>query len=225
MPVAAADLDARNAFVEENMGLVHHCAKRMQIGGQSYDDLVQAGAVGLIKAANGFDAGRGLAFSTYAVPYIFGEMKLSFRRDRAVSVGRTMAEKARQIAAARTQLTEENGCEPSLRTLSAYVEMEAQEVAMLLGAMEPIRSLSAQNEDNSTETDVPIESEEAALTDKMALRQELARLQENERELILLRYFKNLTQAQTAKLMGMTQVQVSRKERKIMEKLRRDLRT
>ena len=210
----------REKFIEANMGLVYSCARRLQGRGAEFDDLVQAGCVGLIKAADGFDAGRGLAFSTYAVPVIFGEIKRLFREGGAVKVGRTTKERARDLLRMKDRLAEALGREPGVGELAERAGLEPAEAAILLGAAMPVLSLTATDENGQPEWDIPVDSPAAALADKIALREVLAALDEPERRLIECRFFRAMTQTNTARQLGMTQVQVSRKEKAILQKLR-----
>ena len=221
MTTVRPQIENRNAFVEENMGLVYLCAKKLTGRGAEFDDLVQAGCVGLIKAADAFDPGRGLAFSTYAVPVILGEIKRLFREGGAVKVGRTTREKSRDLLRLQTSLAASLGREPGIAELAAEAGMEPSEAAMLLGAGLPVLSLTTGPEgEQGQEWDVPVESPAESVADKIALWQVLDSLDEPERRLVECRYFKSMTQSRTAELLGMTQVQVSRKEKAILAKLR-----
>ena len=215
-----AKAEDRNAFVEENMGLVYLCARRLLGRGVEFDDLAQAGCVGLIKAADAFDPGRGLAFSTYAVPVILGEIKRLFREGGAVKVGRTTKEKARDLLRLQESLAASLGREPGIAELAERAGIEPGEAAMLLGAGLPVLSLTAGDDSGGQEWDLPVDSPSEGITDKIALRQALDNLEEHERRLVECRYFKAMTQSQTAGLLDMTQVQVSRKEKAILAKLR-----
>ena len=210
----------RNAFVEQNMGLVYLCAKKLLGRGAEFDDLVQAGCVGLIKAADAFDPGRGLAFSTYAVPVILGEIKRLFREGGAVKVGRTTKEKARELLRLRDSLAACLGREPGVAELAARAGMDPSEAAILLGAGLPVLSLTAGDDGGPQEWDLPVDSPVEGISDKIALRQAMEALEEPERRLVECRYFNSMTQSRTAELLGMTQVQVSRKEKAILAKLR-----
>jgi len=210
----------RDRFIEANMGLVYSCARRLQGRGAEFDDLVQAGCVGLIKAADGFDAGRGLAFSTYAVPVILGEIRRLFREGGAVKVGRTTKERARELLRLKDQLAEALGREPSVGELAERAGLEPAETAVLLGAAMPVLSLTAADENGQPEWDIPVDAPAVALVDRIALREVLAALDESERRLIECRFFKSMTQTRTAERLGMTQVQVSRKEKAILQRLR-----
>ena len=220
MTLTSPKTEDRNAFVEQNMGLVYLCARKLMGRGAEFDDLVQAGCVGLIKAADAFDPGRGLAFSTYAVPVILGEIKRLFREGGAVKVGRTTKEKARDLLRLQEALAASLGREPSITELAAEAGMEPSEAAMLLGAGLPVLSLTAGDDSGVQEWDLPVASPSDGIADKIALGQVLDSLEEPERRLVECRYFKSMTQSRTAELLGMTQVQVSRKEKAILAKMR-----
>ncbi len=213
-------MTASEKFIEENLGLVHSCANRFRGRGVEYEDLFQAGCVGLVKAANGFDPDRGFAFSTYAVPAILGEIKRIFRDGGSVKVGRAAKEKARQLMKIRDALAAELGRDPTVEEVAKKADMETAEASLLICASLPVQSLTA-GEDGESQTDIPVDSPEEVITDRIALREALLHLEEWERELIEYRYFALLTQTATAQAMGMSQVQVSRKEKSILLKLRK----
>lgn len=210
-----------NALVTENLGLVHACANRFRGSGVEYDDLFQAGCVGLIKAAAGFDPMLGFRFSTYAVPAILGEIKRIFRDGGAVKIGRSAKEKARSLFAIKEELAARLGREPTITEIASKANFEVSEAASLLCACMPVISLTA--DENEGQIDIPVESEEERLSSHIDLMNSLASLDESERLLIEYRYFKGLTQTVTAQKMGLSQVQVSRKEKAILLKLRKML--
>ncbi len=206
-------------FIEENLGLVHSCANRFRGRGVEYEDLFQAGCVGLVKAANGFDASLGFAFSTYAVPAILGEIKRIFRDGGAIKVGRAAKEKARHLMKIRDALAVELDREPTIEEIADIAQMDTAETSLLICASLPLQSLTS-GEDGESQTDIPVPAPEEDITDKLALRDALLKLEAWERELIERRYFSRQTQSVTAEAMGMSQVQVSRKEKAILLKLR-----
>lgn len=212
----------RNKIVENNLGLVHACANRFKGRGVEYDDLFQAGCVGLIKAADKFDETRGFSFSTYAVPVILGEIKRIFRDGGAIKIGRTIKEKARNLQVIREELSVLTGREPTVGEIAEKMEIEPAEAAMLLNVASPVISLTS-GEEGEFQIDVPVESPEKEISDSLALNQILLSLDERDRKMIELRYFKGLTQSKTAAYLGMTQVQVSRKEKSVLELLRKKL--
>lgn len=214
----------RNAVVCENMGLVHTCAKRFRGRGVEYDDLVQAGCIGLIKAADGFEQERGLKFSTYAVPLILGEMKRLFRDGGAVKISRPLKELSLRATRERERLAVTFGREPSVEELAAVLGVEPAEAAQAICASLPPLSLTRTNdEEDSEQIDLPCASPEEQITDRLALQQLLAQLEPRDRRLIELRYVARRTQQATAEQLGMTQVQVSRRERTLLLTMREKL--
>ena len=214
----------REKRIEENLGLVHTCAGRFRGRGIEYDDLVQAGCVGLCKAADGFDETRGFAFSTYAVPMILGEIRRLFREAGSVKVGRSVKERARDLLTIQQKMMHELGREPSVSELSARSGCDAAETAFLLGAVQPALSLTADTDDGERQIDVPVPPPDTQIDDRVALQFVLDKLDVQERTLIELRFYRGLTQMQTAERLGISQVQVSRKEKRILQKMRELLR-
>ncbi|MCL2106715.1 MAG: sigma-70 family RNA polymerase sigma factor [Oscillospiraceae bacterium] len=220
MPAETRTRCDRNEFVEANMGLVYTCARRLQGRGVEFEDLVQAGCVGLIKASDAFDTSRGLAFSTYAVPVILGEIKRLFREGGAVKVGRTIKDRARELLRKKELLAEELGREPGIAELAAAAGLDVSEAAMLLSSAMPVISLTMSEEHPGSELDLPVDSPAQAISDRIALREVLEDLDLNDRRLIEYRYYGSMTQTQVADRLGMTQVQVSRREKAILQRLR-----
>lgn len=214
----------RNAVVCDNMGLVHTCAKRFRGRGVEYDDLVQAGCVGLIKAADGFEPERGLKFSTYAVPLILGEIKRLFRDGGALKISRPLKELSLRATRERERLAKELGREPTVQELADALGIEPAEAAQAIAASLPPLSLTRTGEqDDAEQIDLPIASPEEQITDRLALQQLLAQLEPRDRRLIELRYVARRTQQATAEQLGMTQVQVSRRERTLLLTMREKL--
>ena len=213
----------RDERIEENVGLVHTCAGRFRGRGVEYDDLVQAGCVGLCKAADGFDETRGFAFSTYAVPMILGEIRRLFRDGGCVKVGRSVKERARELVRTQQALEAELGREPTVTELSARAGLDAAETAFLLGAVQPAVSLTADADRHERQIDVPVPPPDAQIDDRVALQNALQTLGADERRLIELRYFRGWTQTKTAEQLGISQVQVSRKEKRILQRMREKL--
>ena len=213
----------REKFIENNLGLVHSCANRFRGKGIEYEEMYAAGCVGLIKAYDAFDIERGVQFSTYAVPVILGEIKKLFRDGGMVKVTRSVKELSLKINYARENLQKKLGQEPTLKEIAAELNVSVEEVAQAVSAATPPMSLTAafEDEDGQTEFDIPIESAEEELTNMMGLKYAIADLDKEEKQLVYLRFFQNKTQATTARIMGKTQVQISRKERKIILKLRK----
>lgn len=210
----------REKFIQENMGLVYSCAGRFRGRGIEYEDLVSAGSVGLVKAVDGFDWNRGVCFSTYAVPVILGEMKKLFRDGGTVKVSRSLKELGIKITAIREQSIKQKGIEPTLSQLAEKLGVSTQQVALAIRATQPALSLTPASQEDSRELEIPVESHEESLAEHLSLHEELANLPQKDRSLILLRFYKGLTQSQTAKILGTTQVQISRRERKILGELR-----
>ena len=180
--------------------------------------------MGLVKAADGFEEERGLRFSTYAVPVILGEVRRLFRDGGSVKVSRSLKELAMRATREREAFAAREGREPSVGELADLLGVSPEQAAEALGASLPPLSLTRSGEeDEGEQIDVPVSPPEDTLTDRLALRQILGELEPRDRALILLRYVGNNTQTVTAERLGMTQVQVSRCEHKILEKLRRQL--
>ena len=214
---------SREKFIETNLGLVHSCANRFRGKGIEYEELYAAGCVGLVKAYDAFDTDRGVQFSTYAVPVILGEIKKLFRDGGMVKVTRSVKELSLKINYARDILQKRLGHEPTLRDISIELNVPVEDIAQAISAATPPMSLTAafEDEDGQSEFDIPIESAEEELTNLMGLKYAISELDAEEKRIIYLRFFKNYTQATTAQLLNKTQVQISRKERKIIRKLRK----
>ncbi len=211
----------REATIQQNMGLVHACAQRYKGKGIDYDDLFQAGCVGLVKATDGFDESRGLKFSTYAVPVILGEIRRLFRDGGTVKVSRSLKELSLKAKKEQDIFTRTYGREPSIHELAKIMDVDYGTLVEAICASAPPLSLTHEEDDG--EFDLPMDSPEEALADSIALKQLLERLDARDRQLIILRYFKGQTQTKVAEQLGMTQVQVSRREKKILLGLREKL--
>lgn len=211
-------------IVEKNIGLVHSCANRFRGRGVEYDDLFQAGCLGLVKAARNFDSGKGFAFSTYAVPVILGEIKRIFRDGGSVKIGRALKEKSRLALRKKEEISVTLGREPTISELAESMGVDHTEAAMLLNASLPVVSMTyADGEEN--EMEIPIDSPECEISDSLALRQVVASLGERDRRIIYLRYYLRYTQSKTASELGMSQVQVSRREKVLLNEIRKKLET
>lgn len=217
------DKTRRSEFIEQNLGLVHACAGRFRGRGIEYDDLYSAGCMGLIKATDGFDAARGVCFSTYAVPVILGEIKKLFRDGGTVKVSRSLKELGMKINAAREQHRKLTGTEPALSQLAEELGESIENVTLALQAAQPALSLTPENGDNDRQMDLPVESPEEELADRIGLEEVLDSLPPEDRLLIRLRFYANRTQSETARLLHTTQVQISRRERKILKRMREKL--
>lgn len=213
----------RDEVVQSNLGLVHACAKRFVGRGVEYDDLFQAGCVGLVKAVDGFEPERGLCFSTYAVPLILGEMRHLFREGGAVKVSRSLRSLSIQVGRLREKLLSDRGREPTVEELAAELGIEPALAAQAVCVALPPLSLTHSEEGDEGQMDLPCDSHEERVTDCLALRQVLAAMEPQDRSLIEMRYLRKMTQQATADQLGMTQVQVSRKEKRILLEMRRKL--
>ncbi len=214
----------REQYICDNLGLVHNCARRFIGRGIEYDDLYQAGCMGLVKAVDGFDATRGLRLSTYAVPVILGEIRRLFRDGGTVKVSRSLKELSMKVCRERDAFQTIEGREPTISELAERLSLEREQVAEALGASLPALSLTRADDDaDGDEIDVPVEAPEEKITNRLALHQVLSELSDNDRSLIELRYFRRQTQQRTADVLGMTQVQVSRRERVLLQEMRRKL--
>ena len=212
----------REEFIERNLGLVHACAGRFKGRGIEYEELYAAGCLGLVKACDGFDTGRGVCFSTYAVPKIAGEIRRFLRDDGTIKVGRSIREKGQALAAARERLRHRLGRDPRLSELAEETGLTPEEIAsveLATGAPESLQQETA--EGLTLESTLGTDSPEERMVEHIALREAIDQLPEREKMTILLRFFKGLTQEQTARILGVSQVQISRLERRGLADLRR----
>lgn len=208
---------------EENLGLVHLCANKFRGRGIEYDDLYSAGCIGLLKAADAFDSKRGVKFSTYAVPVILGEIKRLFRDGGTVKVSRSLKELSLKAAKKRDELSKELGREPTVSELGKSLDTDECTIAEALAVSLPPVSLTDNSDEGGGQIDVAVESPDIEIGDSIAVHQVLESMETNDRRLIICRYYKNMTQSATAKLLGMTQVQVSRREKKLLTFMREQL--
>ncbi len=206
-------------LINDNYGLVRACAGKFIGRGIEYDDLYQIGCIGLIKAAKGYDETRGLMFSTYAVPTIIGEIKRVFRDTGAIKVSRSLKELSFKVAKARENLEKQNGREPTVSEIADLLGVDREEVNDAICVLRPIESLTYQD-DGEGQHDLPVESEEERINNRIYVHTLLKELSSEEQTLIKLRYFMYRTQSETAKILNMSQVQVSRNEKRILAKLR-----
>ncbi len=213
----------RNKLIEENINLVHSCARRFVGRGIEYDDLFGAGCIGLIKAADGFDQARGLCFSTYAVPSIMGEIKRQFRDTGAVKVSRRLKELSLKVTRESEYIEKHRGEAATVTELAEKLGVDAEEICEAICASRQVLSLTYENEDKSGELDIPVESCEEEVCGRLSIEQAMDNLEELEKNVILLRYFNEKTQTESASILGISQVQVSRKEKRALEKLRKTM--
>lgn len=218
----AGDKAAAEALVEENSGLIWSVTKRFMGRGTEADDLYQLGCLGFLKAVEGFDLTYGTQFSTYAVPKIAGEIRRFLRDDGAIKVSRGLKEQAAAIKTARNQLTAALGREPTIQEISRQTGFTPEEIAMAETATAATESIQRETgEEGFTLENILTDTEsEEKMVEKIALRQAIDRLPERERMVIRLRYFHSLTQERVARVLKVSQVQVSRIEKKALGLLR-----
>lgn len=209
----------REEKISENLGLVHSIANRFRGRGVDYEDLFQNGCVGLIKAVDNFDESKGFAFSTYAVPVIMGEIKRIFRDGGAIKVSRALKDKAIKAQAIREKFMARELREPTVSELSNLLDTTPEETAEILNVITPMLSLNSGGDDGDECIDVPVDESEQ-LFDRLSVSQLMSHLNDTERQIIDMRYYKGLTQSTVAKALGVSQVQISRKEKSILKKLR-----
>lgn len=215
--------DGRDEFIKENLGLVHSLANKFKNRGIEYDDLFAAGCLGLVKAVDGFNGELGFKFSTYAVPVILGEIKRLFRESGAIKVSRALKEKSRIALKEQERLALELNREPTVSELAKALGVSEFEAAELINISMPPLSLTASNENEEKQLDVPVEFGEEKIHNAIALKEVMATLNDTDRQLIELRYFSGCTQSVTAQRLGLSQVQVSRRERALLMDMRRKM--
>ena len=219
------DRVACEQVLRENNGLIWSVVRRYYGRGVEPDDLYQLGCMGFLKAVQGFDSAYGTRFSTYAVPKIAGEIRRFLRDDGPVKVSRGIKERGMAIRAARERLAAELGREPTLSELAGETGLTAEEIAAAETAAEPVVSLHAETGDGGLTLEglLTAGGEEEGLVESMTLRAALNCLPERERQVVILRYYRGMTQVQTARVVGVSQVQVSRLERRALDRLRGEL--
>lgn len=219
---------ASEELVRLNMGLVRSVALRYRERGTEYEDLIQIGTLGMIKAIRSFDCERGTQFSTYAVVLISGEIRRHFRDDGIIKVSRYHKKLGAEIANAKAKIANAEGREPKIEEIAKMCGVSVEEAAIAMDAMSPVYSLTesfGEDEDGMSPIDKISngENESEKLCDKIALSQSIAKMPQEWQKIVLLRYFRNMTQQQTASAMGLSQVKVSREEKKILEFLRQEM--
>lgn len=223
------DKRAREILTENNMGLVHSIARRFQNRGVEMGDLIQIGCIGLLKAIDKFDTSYDVRFSTYAVPMITGEIKRFLRDDGMVKVSRSLKETAAKAYTVREELFLKEGKEPRMEEIARELGITREELVLAMdsqGQVESLQKTIYQSDGNeiSLEDKLPLEeNQQEMVVNRMFLEQALGTLDRKERELIYLRFFQDRTQSSIAQQMGMSQVQVSRMEKKILNRLRANL--
>lgn len=208
----------RNELIEQNLRLVHACAHRFEGRGIEYEELYAAGCEGLVKAARRFDPDMGFQLSTYAVPVILGEIRGLFRSSGTVKLSRSLKELSIKARAVCDSYRSDHDRDMPISELAAKLGVDEYKAAEALSASQTALSLSGTEEEGGV--DVPVPSEEDSLTDRLSLRQALVTLDSDDRRLISLRYFARKTQTETARDLGTTQVQISRREKRILLRLR-----
>lgn len=222
------DAEALDLLVEQNLGLVKKIALRFIGRGAEYEDLIQIGVIGMIKAARSFDFEFNTVFSTYAVPLIMGEIRRFLRDDGPIKVGRTLKHQGMQIMAAREEFSKKHGREARLSELSEMTGIPADDIAECIEAVSGVVSLNepVNGEEGGVTLESSIADDSSALdkiTDKIALGEAIRKLPPLWRKIVMLRYFKDMSQIETGKLLGITQVKVSREEQKILTQLKKAL--
>ena len=218
-------------IIEENSGLVWSIVRRFSGRGYEIEDLYQIGNIGLIKAIQRFDTSFEVRLSTYAVPYILGEIKRFIRDDGPIKISRSIKELNVKIKELQKEYFNKYGKEISLEEVSKELKTSKEEIAMAMDSSRPIDSIEdAQYRDNKTDKTVSIleqistgKDEQTEIANRITIKKLINELQEKEKEIIMLRYYKQKTQMQVSKILGITQVQVSRIERKILDNMKRKL--
>lgn len=213
----------RDELIEQNLGLVHSCARKFIGRGIEYDDLYSTGCVGLIKAIDNFDESLGYKLSTYAVPVILGEIKRLFRDGGMIKVSRSLKELSLKADKISQEYKKEHSEDIPISLLAEKLDVDVYKASEALTVSTPVMSLTAHTDEGDRELEIPTLSIEDELVEKITLDDVMRTLDENDRELITLRYYKHKTQVEVAKELNMTQVQVSRKEKKILTSLRQKL--
>ena len=222
------DAEAKEALLKENANLIKSIVKRYLNKGVEYDDLYQLAGMGLLKAINGFDESFGVRFSTYAVPMISGEIKRFMRDDGSIKVSRAIKAAAKEINEFIEEYAAANGEQPGIKLIAEHFKMPQSEVVFTMGSSHMPLSIYAQSDYKDEKSQflldrLPVEDKQEEMLDVLELRSAIATLCERDKKVIMLRYFRDMTQAEVATMMGVSQVQVSRIENRIMENFRKKL--
>ena len=223
--------DAMAKLVEENQGLIWSIVKRFSGRGYENDDLYQIGTIGFIKSIRNFDVNFEVRLSTYAVPYILGEIKRFLRDDGPIKISRSLKDLYRKIMELQKEWIHTKGREPTLREISKILKVSKEEITMALDSSLPVNSIEenvyadSKNENSLNILDTLSSNKDEAnlITNKIAINKMIENLEPRDKEVILLRYYKDKTQTDVAKILGISQVQVSRIEKKILGKMRKEL--
>lgn len=224
------DKAERDALVVSNVGLVYMVLKRFPTRGYEQEDLFQIGVIGLLKAIDKFDLSRDLSFSTYAVPMIIGEIRRFLRDDGMLHVSRQIKDNARRIAAVKEELKKKNNCDPTIEQLKSITGLSMDEIVMAIEATTEVESIYQPIGNSSDENQMILldqledtKKNETELINRITVVQMLQSLEERDRRLIELRYMEGKTQSESARILGMNQVAVSRLEKRILMSLRKQL--
>lgn len=220
----SGDKRARDALCNENMGLVRKIAHSFSKSGVGYEDLVQTGVIGLIKAIDNFDISQDVKFSTYAVPLILGEIKRFLRDDGLIKVSRSIKQAAAKGKRAREELMKTLSREPTVKEISERCGISPEELALAFDASVEPESINSSMYDNSEETledRLSTDNEEEKITDRILIEEILGSLSPDERKVIVLRYFGDKSQQEIGNILGISQVQVSRIEKRVIERVRK----
>lgn len=218
--VKSGDKTAEEELVEQNMGLVINAAKRFLNRGCDFEELTQIGAIGLIKAVKRFDDAYGVCFSTYAVPVIIGEIRRFLRDDNIIKISRTVKERAIKGRKAEEQLRRELKREPTINEVSEVSGISTEDLVEAFEAAAVPESIYYENDDSGQSERLRAPDSENDIINKVLISELLSHLDARERQIIVLRYFKEKTQAQIAEIIGVSQVQISRIEKNVLKKLR-----
>ena len=222
------DADAKETLILENNNLIKSIVRRYLNKGVEYDDLYQLASIGLLKAISGFDEGFNVRFSTYAVPMIAGEIKRFMRDDGSIKVSRAIKSAAKQINAFVEKYSSEHGSQPTVKIIAEEFNMPESEVVFTMGSSRMPVSIYNQSDYKDEKGQellekLPVEDRQEEIIESLQLKTEIDKLPERDRKVIILRYFRDMTQSEVANMLGVSQVQVSRIENKIMENFRKRL--
>lgn len=223
------DQNARNQVASENLGLVWSVVRRFSGRGYDLEDLYQIGCIGLLKCIDKFELSYDVKFSTYAVPMIMGEIKRFLRDDGMVKVSRSLKETAYKVYVTRERMVNEMGMEPTLEELASCLEIDKEDIVVAMEANSEVESIYKtiyQNDGNSIyliDKLVSVEDESQKAVNQLALEELMSDLDEKEKKIITMRYFEDKTQTEIAKIVGISQVQVSRIEKKVLLKMREQI--
>ena len=212
----------KDEFAKSHLGLVHSLCSRFSGKGIEYDELYSAGCLGLAKAINNFDDSRGLQFSTYAFPVIMGELKRLFRDGGAVKVSRSLKELSLKINKLNNESELKNGRELSVSELAEKLGVAPEKIAEAVCSAQPTVSINSEDESSSA-PEIPSPDIQYEITERLSLAAAIESLEENDKKIINLRYYRSKTQVETAKILNMTQVQISRREKKILSLIRQKM--